>query len=81
VEQEVSELDNALKQVLCGALKCDEISYSDTIDTVDMWDSMTHMEIMVALENNYAVRVEPGEIIMLTSIKAIQDYLISKGVL
>ena len=74
-------LDDGLRRILRETLKSDDIKYEDTIETVDLWDSMMHMEVMVAIENSYKVRMEPGEIIALTSVKAIQEYLRSKGAL
>jgi acyl carrier protein len=74
-------LDDGLRRILCDVLKNDDIKYEDTIETVDLWDSMMHMEVMVAIENSYKVRIEPGEIVALTSVKAIQEYLRSKGAL
>lgn len=74
-------LEGRLKGVLALALGTDAISYEDTIETVDVWDSMMHMEIIAALERAFSVRIEPADIIVMTSVKAIQKYLKSKGVL
>lgn len=77
----MNNLDPGLQKILCDVLKIEDILLVDSIETIDLWDSMMHMEIMVALEKNYPVRIEPEEIIELTSVRAIQEYLRSKGAL
>lgn len=79
--RKVNELDPGLQRILCDVLKIEDITFRDRIESVDLWDSMMHMEIMVVLEKNYPVRIEPEEIIELTSVMAIQEYLRAKGAL
>ncbi len=79
--RKVNDLDPGLQRILCDVLKIEDITFADSIESVDLWDSMMHMEIMVALEKNYPVRIEPEEIIELTSVMAIQEYLRAKGAL
>lgn len=79
--RKVNDLDPGLQRILCDVLKTEDITFADSIESVDLWDSMMHMEIMVALEKNYPVRIEPEEIIELTSVMAIQEYLRAKGAL
>lgn len=77
----MDNLNPRLKKTLTEALKEPEIGYEDSIESIGLWDSMMHMEIMVALEKEFAIRIEPDEIIKLTSVKTIQKYLNGKGVL
>lgn len=77
----VDTLNTKLKQTLLIVLPIDNIEYNDSIETVDIWDSMMHMEIIVVLEKTYSIRIEPEETIELTSVKAIQDFLETRGVI
>ncbi|HOW43067.1 MAG TPA: acyl carrier protein [Candidatus Omnitrophota bacterium] len=74
-------MDPRLKRILLGALLVDDIAADDTIETVDLWDSMRHMELMAALEQEYKVVFEPEEIIRLTSVRAIAKFLEERGLL
>lgn len=74
-------IDQRLKKILQSVLKTDNVGYEDGITTLGLWDSMAHMEIILAIEKDYSLTLEPGQIISLTSVKAIQDFLASKGVL
>jgi acyl carrier protein len=42
------------------------------------WDSMAHMDLMVALESRFGVEINAETISQLTSIPAILDHLRSK---
>lgn len=77
----LNNINADLKIMLLNVLDTDDIEYNDTIETVDLWDSMMHMEIMVAIENKYSLRITPEEIVVLTSVKAIQNFLELRGVL
>ena len=74
-------IDSTLKKILSEVFTQSSVCIDDSIDTIDEWDSMLHMELIIALEKSYSIRVEPEDIVMLTSVKSIQDYLNSKGLL
>ena len=74
-------IDSTLKKILSEVFTQTSVCIDDSIDTIDEWDSMLHMELIIALEKSYSIRVEPEDIVMLTSVKSIQDYLNSKGLL
>ena len=76
-----NKTDPDLEKLLLNTLQIERIEYNDTIETVDVWDSMMHMEIMVAIENKYSLHIEPEEIVALTSVRAIQKFLELKGAL
>ncbi len=74
-------INSVLKKLLLDTLQINEIKYEDSIEEIDRWDSMGHMELIIALEKKYSIRVEPADIVRLTSVKAIQDYLEMKNML
>jgi len=74
-------IDSTLKNILSGVFSQNNICLDDSIDTIDVWDSMLHMELIIALEESYSIRIEPEDIVTLTDVKSIQDYLNNKGLL
>ncbi len=44
------------------------------------WDSLAHINLMVALESNFDVSLEVEDFAALTSVPAILDYLRSRGI-
>ncbi len=74
-------INPTLRNILFEVFSQNNICIDDSIDTIDEWDSMLHMELIIALEKSYSIRVEPEDIVTLTSVKSIQDYLNNKGLL
>ena len=52
-----------------------ELAFGD----LPQWDSMGHMEVMMALEQHYDVEINADTIAALTSVPAICAYLKEKG--
>ena len=74
-------IDSTLKNILSEVFSQNNICLDDSIDTIEEWDSMLHMELIIALEESYSIRIEPEDIVRLTGVKSIQDYLNNKGLL
>lgn len=62
-----------LRQILLDVLEVDTISDSDTIDTVEKWDSVRHLKLVMAIEQHFNVTFEADEIFELGSVQAIID--------
>ena len=74
-------IDSTLKNILSEVFSQNNICLDDSIDTIEEWDSMLHIELIIALEESYSIRIEPEDIVTLTGVKSIQDYLNNKGLL
>ena len=68
------------RKIVAGVLGLDEakvtadFSYSDT----DRWDSLKHMEIVTALEQNFSVTFTADEIVTMVSVEDIVRILDEK---
>lgn len=56
----------------------EEISRETTQSDLENWDSLEHLNFMLALEQEFDVMLEVEDLRDLTSVKAILDYLESK---
>jgi acyl carrier protein len=56
------------------------ITDATSSDTVEAWDSMNHIHLMVALEAEFGVSFEPEQAVELTSVRAIAQALGAHGV-
>lgn len=56
----------------------EELSEESSIETLEAWDSMAHVNIILSIEQNYGLSVGPDEAADLISIAAIRDYLLQK---
>ena len=74
-------INSTLKNILSEVFSQNNICLDDSIDTIEEWDSMLHMELIIALEKSYSIRIKPEDIMTLTGVKSIQDYLNNKGLL
>ena len=54
------------------------VTEGSTIENLDGWDSMKHLEIVIAIENKYSINFEPHEVILLNSIERIMTAIKQK---
>ncbi len=76
----VENLDRVL-ETIADALQVStkEISIESRETDFENWDSMGTMNIMLALEEKFGLRLEPGETGQLQSIQGIVDVLTKAG--
>jgi len=72
-----------LAQVIAQTLEMDlqEISIASSIDTVEKWDSVGHLEIILSVEQAFGVRFHTDDIPELVSVERLQHALQKEGVL
>lgn len=68
---------NQIRELLAGVLRVDLADIPADLQFGDLpqWDSMGHMEVMVALEKEFGVEVSADTITELVSIPAISAYI------
>lgn len=70
--------DVLLQKLFRRLFQVEEIAATDSMETIPLWDSMGHMELMAALEQTFGIRIDHQDIIQLTSINSIRKYLEGK---
>ena len=70
-------LSNKMRILLAETLRVsqDEIGPQTEFGDLPQWDSMGHMEVMVALEKEFGVEINADTITELVSIPAIISYI------
>lgn len=61
-------------------LPSDAVTRGLAMKDTETWDSLRHMELVVALEETFGVTLSGDEIAAMTSVGAIEDTLRAKGV-
>ena len=56
-------------------LRDNEFSEELTIEDIDSWDSISHMELILAIEDNYQLTLTGDDIADMTSVKAINQII------
>lgn len=71
----------SLNQLVADALglAVEDISDSSSPDTLSEWDSITHLNLVMAIEEAYGVQLTPEDALELNSVKLISLYLEEKG--
>ena len=66
-------MENKIKKILANVLGIDERIIDDKTspETIENWDSIKHLDIVLALEEEFNVEFEPDEIVELINIKLI----------
>ncbi|OVE81658.1 hypothetical protein BVY03_03395 [bacterium K02(2017)] len=67
--------EGQLKQIFEDIFEVSQINDEMTIDDLAEWDSVTHISLMMAIEEQFKVRIEAEDIILLTSVAAIKKHL------
>ena len=73
-----AQLRDAIAQTL--DIPPDSITQTSVAADVDGWDSMGHVNLMMALEQTFDIQLEVDDFQELTSVPAILDYLKRAGV-
>lgn len=69
------------KTHLATVLECDpgNLNDDDTIETIDNWDSLNHMRLILHLEDVIGRQIEPDDTMTLFTVQAIADFLTKAG--
>ena len=69
-----------LKSIMSAVLKLDEqlIDISTSMDTVKSWDSLKHMNLIIALEREFGVDLEDDEVELMVNYEIICSILTEK---
>lgn len=73
-----AKVENLLSEVL--QMPASDITDDLTMKDVDAWDSLKHMELIVALEQGFEVQLSFDEIVAMQSVSAIKRVLRERGV-
>ena len=55
------------------------VSAASSPQTIEAWDSMGHLNLVLALEQSFGVQFSPEEIAGMTSVQLVLDTLARKG--
>lgn len=74
-------MDERLKAVIADVMEISVTNVDDdaSVETLPEWDSLRQLELMLALELEYGVRIPADSMLELQSIPAIEDFLAEHG--
>jgi len=71
----MSDVDTRIRSVIAATFGVapHAITPATSSDTIEAWDSMNHLHLVVALEAEFGVSFEPEQAVELTSVQAITE--------
>ena len=75
-------LDQRLQQIFREALEDDRLLLNDSLspETLPAWDSLAHVKLMAACEEEFGVKFSIEETVESTSVAQLKAVLAAKGV-
>lgn len=73
-------MENKLKKIMASVFEVSEdaIDGNATSGTIESWDSLNHMKLIVALEEEFGIKFKDEEILEMQSFKLIK-YMLSNS--
>lgn len=73
--------EHRLKKVLSNILDIDEIEINEksSMKTISNWDSLKHIQLMMAIEEEFGIMLSADNMVIMTDYTAIVNVLISLG--
>lgn len=73
-------ISDRLKQTILNELKLDDFNFEETTtaDQVPGWDSLSHLNVILAVEKEFNIRFNPYELLKLKNIGELQNLINQK---
>jgi len=75
-------MEQKLKTVMADVFEIspDKIDESTTMDSIEEWDSLKHIELLSTVEEKFGIELEMEELIEMITFDDIKRILTSKGI-
>ncbi len=77
---ERKEIFEKLNEIFCDVLDLDEVELTDATcaDDIEEWDSLSHIQLIVAIEKAYGIKFTSLEIMKWKNVGEMVDSIMSK---
>jgi acyl carrier protein len=77
---ERKEIFEKLNEIFCDVLDLDEVELADATcaDDIEEWDSLSHIQLIVAIEKAYGIKFTSLEIMKWKNVGEMVDSIMSK---
>ena len=73
-------MDQKLAGILQDCFGLDDVPQDLSIETVESWDSMAHVGLIMALQSEFGVSISPEKAAELTDLQKIEEFLQDQGI-
>lgn len=80
VKMERNEIYSKLNEIFCDVLDLDEVELTDEskADDIEEWDSLSHIQLIVAIEKEFKIKFTSLEIMKWKNVGEMVDSMIEK---
>ena len=71
-----TDLDTRLEKILKEVFRAEKIDLNFSMDEIPEWDSFKHYELIIAIENEFKIKLEITDTIEITSIPIIKSKIL-----
>ena len=73
-------MENRIKEIMSAVLEIDleDINDDTSPDTIDTWDSLKHMNLVAALEDEFSIEFKDDEIVEMMNFALVKTILSEK---
>ena len=68
-----TDLDTRLEKILKEVFQIEEVDLNFSMDEIPEWDSFKHYELIVAVENEFEIKLKIADTMAITSIPIIKS--------
>ena len=72
-----TELDKKLEELLKKVFKIKKINLGSSIEDISEWDSLTHTQLILAIEKEFKIKIRFDDVMIMTSIPIIKKKIIN----
>ena len=72
-----TDLDVRLEKILKEVFQVEKIDLNFSMDEIPEWDSFKHYELIIAIENEFKIKLEDVDTIQITSIPIIKSKILT----
>jgi acyl carrier protein len=72
-----TDLDTRLEKILKEVFQIEEVNLNFSMDEIPEWDSFKHYELIVAVENEFKIKLEDADTIEITSVPIIKSKILT----
>ena len=77
----LQQVQPSLRDIVADTLEIspEEVTMETSMETVEDWDSFRHLQLILSVEGEYGVQLDPQQVPELTSVGKLQAALQQKG--
>lgn len=70
------EVDERLYKILKKTFRTDEINFEASMDEIPEWDSLIHIRLITAIEDEFNIAIDFADTLLMTSIPEIKNKIL-----